>query len=371
MNHEYGSNIIWDNYMFEIEEVKGAIARIKVIGVGGCGCHVINSFVINSLSGVEFIAVNTGTKSLNRSLARLTVQIGKELTKGDGAGGDPEKGRLAALKDKETLMSCLEETDIVFIIAGMGKGTGTGAAPVIASIAKEKGVFTIAAVIKPFFFEGRRRFQHAEEGLRELTKWVDAFIIIPNDKICPNVQKGTPLLKSFEIANDALRKVIAGILDVILSRGFINTDIADLRTIMKIGGRTLVGMGSGKGEGAAVEAAKKAVSNPLLEGALLDGVKGILVNITGGPGMSLDALKDAASLIYDIDDEANIILGTVIDEDMEDEVRVTLIASGVDDKGGELFSRRRWTPNKKPIVFTGAESILSKDIARLSEHLKK
>lgn len=357
--------------MFEIEEVKGAVSRIKVFGVGGCGCNVINSIVIKSLSEVEFIAVNTGIRSLNRSLAHLKVQIGKELTRGDGAGGDSEKGRLAALEDKETLMSCLEETDIVFIIAGMGKGTGTGAAPVIASIAKEKGIFTIAAVIKPFYFEGTRRSQHAEEGLRELIKFVDAFIIIPNDKICPNVQKGTPLLKTFEIVNNALRKVIAGILDVILSRGFINTDIADLRTIMKMGGRTLVGMGSGKGDGAAVEAAKKALSNPLLEGALLDGAKGILVNITGGPGMSLDALKDAASLIYDIADEAHIILGTVLDEDMVDEVRVTLIATGVDATCDELFRSRRWTPNKKPIVFKGAESILSKNVVRLSEHLKK
>jgi len=357
--------------MFEIEEVKESGPRIRIFGVGGCGCNVINSIVTKNLSDVEFIAVNTGTRSLNRSLAHQKVQIGRELTGGDGAGGDSEKGRHAALEDKETLMRCLEETDIVFIIAGMGKGTGTGAAPVIARLAKEKNLFTIAAVTKPFYFEGRQRSLHAEEGLRELKKCVDAFIIIPNDKICPNVQKGTPLMKSFEIANDALRKVIEGILDVILSRGFINTDIADLRTIMKMGGRTLVGIGSGKGEGAAIEAAKKAVSNPLLEGALLEGARGILVNITGGLSMSLDAIKDAASLIYDIDDEANIILGTVIDENMADEVRVTVIATGVDDKGDELLGNRRWRSQKKPIFFKGSESILSKNVARPSEQLKK
>ena len=357
--------------MFEIEESKKASLRIKVFGVGGCGCNVINSIIAKGRSEAEFIAVNTGIRGFDRSLAHVKVQIGKETTKGRGAGGDPGKGRSAALEDKDILISCLGEAGVVFVIAGMGKGTGTGAAPVIASLAKEKGCLTIAAVIKPFYFEGRKRLQNAEEGIRELEQCVDALVVISNDKICPHVQKGTSLLKSFEVVNAAMGKVVAGILDVILTRGLINTGIPDLRAIMKKGGRTLVGMGSGRGEGAAVEAAKNAISNPLLEGTLLDEASGILVNITGGPSMTLDAIKDATSLIYEIAPEANIILGTVIDEDLEDEVRVTLIAVGVDNKSEQAEGHRvrSWTPHKKPLLFKGSESLLSKKVARTSDNL--
>src|SRR5512139_3364104 len=315
--------------MFEFEDVERPLAKIKVVGVGGGGGNAINSMVAANLFGVEFISVNTDSQHLESSLAPLKVQIGGQLTKGLGAGSNPTIGRQAALEDREALAGCIEGADMVFITAGMGGGTGTGAAPVIAGIARELGVLTVGVVTKPFYYEGRKRSINAEEGLKELRKYVDTLIVIPNDRIHLVVEKGTPLLKSFSIANDVLRQAIQGISDVILRPGLINLDFADVRTIMEAAGKAVIGMGAATGEGSAREAAKQAISNPLIEEFSVDGAHRILVNITGGLNMSFDVLNEVGSLIHDsVHNEANIIVGTVIDPDMDDEVRVTVIATG-------------------------------------------
>lgn len=351
--------------MFELEDAGRLIANIKVIGVGGGGGNAINSMVAANLYGIEFIAVNTDNQHLDASLAPAKVRIGVSLTKGLGAGSNPVIGRQAALEDRDSLAGCIEGADMVFITAGMGGGTGTGAAPVIANIAKEMGVLTVGVVTKPFYYEGRKRAINAEEGIRELKKNVDTLIVIPNDRIHLVVEKGTPLLKSFSIANDVLRQAIQGISDLILIPGLINLDFADVKAVMQDAGRAVIGIGSGKGEGGAFEAAKKAISNPLIEESSINGAKGILINITGGLNMSIDAVQQAASLIYDsAHDDANIILGAVIDPDMDDEVRVTVIATGLEDRieKVELPHIKKWTPQKDPISLRGSERILSKSI---------
>jgi cell division protein FtsZ len=351
--------------MFELEDAGRLIANIKVIGVGGGGGNAINSMVAANLYGIEFIAVNTDNQHLDASLAPVKVRIGVSLTKGLGAGSNPAIGRQAALEDKDSLAGCIEGADMVFITAGMGGGTGTGAAPVIANIAKDMGVLTVGVVTKPFYYEGRKRAINAEEGIRELKKNVDTLIVIPNDRIHLVVEKGTPLLKSFSIANDVLRQAIQGISDLILIPGLINLDFADVKAIMQDAGRAVIGIGSGKGEGGAFEATKKAISNPLIEESSMNGAKGILINITGGLNMSIDAVQQAASLIYDsAHDDANIILGAVINPDMDDEVRVTVIATGLEDRveKAELPHIKKWSSQKDPISLRGSERVLSKSI---------
>jgi cell division protein FtsZ len=351
--------------MFELEDVGNLAAKIKVIGVGGGGGNAINSMVAANLYGVEFIAVNTDNQHLDASLAPVKVQIGTNLTKGLGAGSNPVIGRQAAVEDKDSLASCIEGANMVFITAGMGGGTGTGAAPVIANIAKEMGILTVGVVTKPFYYEGKKRAINAEEGIRELKKYVDTLIVIPNDRIHLVVEKGTPLLKSFSIANDVLRQAIQGISDLILIPGLINLDFADVKSIMEDAGRAVIGMGTGSGEGGAFEAAKRAISNPLLEESSIEGAKGILINITGGLNMSIDAVQEASSLIYDsAHDEANIILGAVINPDMEDEVRVTVIATGLEERIEKAeISLPKWAPKKEPINLKGSERVLSKNIS--------
>jgi len=351
--------------MFQLDEVSRLVARIKVIGVGGGGGNAINSMVSSDMFGIEFISVNTDKQHLEASLAPVKVQIGESLTKGLGAGSNPVIGRQAALDDKDSLLSVIEGADMIFVTAGMGGGTGTGAAPVVAALAQEMGILTVGVVTKPFYYEGRKRAINGEEGIRELKKCVDTLIVVPNDRIHLVVEKGTPLLKSFSIANDVLRQAIRGISDLILVPGLINLDFADVKAIMENAGRAVIGMGNAVGESGAFEAAKKAISNPLLEESSIEGAKGILINITGGLSMSLDAVQEAASLIHDsAHDEANIILGAVINADMEDSVQVTVIATGLEDRveKADLPQIKKWTPKKEPLSLKGSERILSKSI---------
>jgi cell division protein FtsZ len=351
----------------EIEEVKGQKARITVIGVGGAGGNAINNMIASNLHGVEFVAVNTDLQALETSLAPVKVQIGNKLTRGLGAGSNPQIGREAALEDQSAIAESIEGSDMVFITAGMGGGTGTGAAPVIAGIAKEIGAITVAVITKPFFYEGKIRCNNAEEGIKELKKNVDTFIVIPNDRIGLVVDKGTPILKSFSIANDVLKQAVQGISDIILVPGLINVDFADVRTIIEAKGRGLMGAGSGRGEGGAKEAAKKAISNPLIEEASIEGAKGILINITGGLELSINDVQEAASLIYDsAHDEVHFIFGAVIDSDIGDEVRVTVIATGFEDKKEiiELPQIKKWTPIKRAINLKASERVLSKNLGQ-------
>ena len=361
---------------FEIEDVGRPAAKIKVIGVGGGGGNAINSMVAGQIFGVEFIAVNTDIQHLDSSLAPARIQIGSDLTRGLGAGSNPVIGREAALESKEVLTGFIEGADMVFITAGMGGGTGTGAAPVIAGIAKDLGILTVAIVTKPFYFEGRKRAMNAEEGIHELKNHVNTLIVIPNDRISLVVEKGTSLLQSFSMVNDVLRQAVQGISDLILVPGLINLDFADIKAIMQKAGKAVIGMGTGKGEGGAFEAARKAILNPLLEKSSIEGAKGILINITGGLDISLDEIQTAASLIHDNShEEANIILGAVIDPEMDDRIRVTVIATGLDEKSEtvELPETRTWTPKKEapttaPAVKASGK-MLSKSIDMFTESL--
>lgn len=351
--------------MFEIEEVRGQKAKIKVVGVGGAGGNAINNMIASNLHGVEFIAVNTDMQALETSLASVKVQIGTNLTRGLGAGSNPQIGREAALEDPSMIAEHLEGSDMVFITAGMGGGTGTGAAPVIAGIAKELGAITVAVITKPFFYEGKIRYMNAEDGVKELKKNVDTLIVIPNDKIGLVVDKGTPLLKSFAVANDVLKQAVQGISDIILIPGLINVDFADVKTIIQDKGRGVMGSGVGRGEGGAIDAAKKAISNPLLEESSIEGAKGILVNITGGLELPLNDVKDAVSYIYDSShEEVHLIFGAVIDPDIGDEVRVTVIATGFDGQKEkvDLPQIKKWTPVKEPLAYRGSDRVLSKSL---------
>ncbi len=351
--------------MFEIEEVRGQTARIKVVGIGGAGGNAINNMIASNLLGVEFIAVNTDTQALETSLASVKVQIGANLTRGLGAGSNPQIGREAALEDSTLIAEHLEGSDMVFITAGMGGGTGTGAGPVIAGIAKELGAITVAVITKPFFYEGKIRCTNAEEGIMELKQNVDTLIVIPNDKIGLVVEKGTPLLKSFAVANDVLKQAVQGISDIILIPGLINVDFADVKTIIQDKGRGVMGSGIGRGERGAVDAAKKAISNPLLEESSIEGSKGILVNITGGLELALDDVKDAVSYIYDsAHEDVHLIFGAVIDPDVGEEVRVTVIATGFNDQKEkvDLPQIKKWTPIRQSLNLKGSERVLSKSL---------
>jgi len=351
--------------MFEIEEVRGQRAKIKVVGIGGAGCNVINNMIASSLRGVEFIAINTDLQILENSLAPVKVQIGAHLTRGLGAGSNPKIGKDAALEDATAIAESLEGADMVFITAGMGGGTGTGASPVVAGIGKKLSALTVAVVTKPFFYEGRIRSMNAEEGIKEIKKYVDTFIVIPNDRIGLVVEKGTPLLKSFALANEVLKQAVKGISDIILVPGLINVDFADVRAIISEQGRGVMGSGSGRGDGRALEAAKKAISNPLLEDSSIEGAKGILINITGGLELSLDEVQEAASFIYDsAHEDVNLIFGAVIDPDIDSEVNITVIATGFQQEKEkvELPQIKKWNPVKEPLSFRGSERVLTKNL---------
>jgi cell division protein FtsZ len=311
-------------------------ARIKVIGVGGGGGNAVNRMIEAGIEGIEFLVANTDLQALKRSGAPIKIQLGGKLTKGLGAGADPGIGRNAALEDTEKIIEVLEGADMVFVTTGLGGGTGTGAAPIIASLATELNALTVAVVTKPFHFEGRRRMQQAEEGLRELRECVDTVITIPNERLLHTVERGVSLADSFKVADDVLRQAVQGISDLITVPGLINLDFADVKSIMAGMGLALMGVGRASGEHRAMEATQQAISSPLLEEATIEGAKGVLINITGGPDLTLYEVNEASSIIREAaDPDANIIFGAVIDETMRDEMKITVIATGFDKESAD------------------------------------
>ena len=324
-----------------IEDTDHFGARVKVIGVGGGGSNAVNRMVRSGIAGVEFIVANTDAQALSHNAAPLCLQIGAKVTKGLGAGADPNVGRQAALEDTEQIISALDAADMVFVTTGLGGGTGTGAAPVIANLARELGALTVAVVTKPFAFEGRRRAVQAERGLEELRQCVDSVITIPNERLLATIDRSTAMSDAFAAADDVLRQAIQGISDLILVRGLINLDFADVMTIMSGKGLAIMGTGVGHGETKAVDAATKAVSSPLLEDASVDGARGVIINVTGGPDLSLVEVSEATSIIHAAaHEDANIIFGAVIDPDMEGQVKITVIATGFDRDGAEPATGR-------------------------------
>ena len=324
--------------MFELTEVCSEnLAKIKVIGVGGGGGNAVNTMIASCLQGVDFINANTDAQALGVSSAPVKIQIGSQITKGLGAGSDPEIGKQSALESRDEIRPYLEGADMIFITAGMGGGTGTGAAPVIAEIARECSILTIAVVTKPFQFEGKKRNMQAEEGIEQLREKVDTLIVVPNQRLLSLGGRNLSLLEAFKKADDILYQAVNGISDLILVPGLINLDFADVRSVMSNMGMAIMGTGIASGENRAVEAAQRAISSPLLEDNTIQGAHGILLNITGGSDMSLYEVNEASSLIQEeADEDANIIFGTVIDQNMEDEIRITVIATGFDD-----FARKK------------------------------
>ncbi|HEY9879186.1 MAG TPA: cell division protein FtsZ [Leptolyngbyaceae cyanobacterium] len=305
-----------------------SIARIKVIGVGGGGCNAVNRMISSGLSGIEFWSVNTDAQALHIAATNNSLQIGQKLTRGLGAGGNPAIGQKAAEESRDELSHALEGSDLVFITAGMGGGTGTGAAPIVAEVAKEAGALTVGVVTRPFTFEGRRRMAQAEEGIAALQGRVDTLIIIPNDKLLSVISEQTPVQEAFRVADDILRQGVQGISDIITIPGLVNVDFADVRAVMADAGTALMGIGVGSGKSRAREAAIAAISSPLLE-ASIDGAAGAVFNVTGGTDLTLHEVNAAAEIIYEgVDPNANIIFGAVIDERMQGEVRITVIATG-------------------------------------------
>ncbi|MBP2650017.1 MAG: cell division protein FtsZ [Firmicutes bacterium] len=318
--------------MLEFDMDLDQFAAIKVVGVGGGGNNAVNRMIAAGLQGVEFISVNTDAQALLLSHAPYRIQIGEKLTKGLGAGANPEVGEKAAQESREEIMEALKGADMIFITAGMGGGTGTGAAPVVAECAKEVGALTVGVVTRPFTFEGRRRQGQAERGIAKMKEKVDTLITIPNDRLMQVVDKRTPILEAFRIADDVLRQGVQGISDLIAVPGLINLDFADVKTIMVETGSALMGIGNASGDNRAVTAAEAAIKSPLLETSI-QGAKGVLLNITGGTSLGLFEVNEAADIIAQAaDPEANIIFGAVIDENFDDEVRVTVIATGFDAK---------------------------------------
>ena len=319
--------------MFEIDQVATQGAKIKVIGVGGSGCNAVNTMIKMGLQGVEFITMNTDKQALDASLAGTKVAIGQDVTRGLGAGANPEIGRKAALEDYAKIAELISGADMVFITAGMGGGTGTGAAPIVAKIAKEAGALTVGVVTKPFMFEGRKRAKHAEEGIQGLRENVDSLILIPNQRLLAVSGAKLSMMDAFKKADEVLLNAVQGISDLINCTGHINCDFADVRTIMNNRGMALMGIGFAKGEHRAVEAATNAISSPLLEDVSINGATGIIINITGGPDLSIHEVNEATTLIMEAaHPDAEIIFGTVIDETMNDSVKITVIATGLQTK---------------------------------------
>ncbi|RFU63188.1 cell division protein FtsZ [Peribacillus saganii] len=317
--------------MLEFDSNLDQLATIKVIGVGGGGNNAVNRMIEHGVQGVEYISVNTDAQALNLSKAEIKMQIGGKLTRGLGAGANPEVGKKAAEESKEQLEEALRGADMVFVTAGMGGGTGTGAAPVIAQIARDLGALTVGVVTRPFTFEGRKRATQAQGGISSLKEAVDTLIVIPNDRILEIVDKSTPMLEAFREADNVLRQGVQGISDLIATPGLINLDFADVKTIMSNKGSALMGIGIASGENRAAEAAKKAVSSPLLETSI-DGAQGVLMNITGGTNLSLFEVQEAADIVASASDQdVNMIFGSVINEALKDEIVVTVIATGFNE----------------------------------------
>ena len=330
---EAGNGYAWHGSQSKISSqldgiVPGNTARIKVIGVGGGGGNAVNRMVASELSGVEFWTINTDAQALVQSHAMKRLQIGQKLTRGLGAGGNPAVGQKAADESRDEIQAALEGADLVFIAAGMGGGTGTGAAPVVAQIAKETGALTVGVVTRPFTFEGRRRTKQANDGVSALQGCVDTLIVIPNDKLLSVISEQTPVQEAFRVADDVLRQGVQGISDIITIPGLVNVDFADVRSVMADAGSALMGIGMGSGKSRAREAAMTAISSPLLESSI-DGAKGVLLNVTGGDDLTLHEVTAASEIIAEaVDEDANIIFGAVIDEKMQGEVRITVIATG-------------------------------------------
>jgi cell division protein FtsZ len=321
--------------LFELEQVPQA-AKIKVIGLGGGGGNAVSRMMAAQFTGVEFIVANTDMQALRASPAPTKIQLGTKLTQGLGAGSNPEVGRDAALEEPEEITRLLEGADMVFITAGLGGGTGTGAAPVVASLAKDLGILTVAVVTKPFTFEGRKRLLQADAGMEALRGVVDTLISIPNQRLLSVVDRGTPLIEAFRVADTVLQQAVQGISDLILVPGLVNLDFADVRTIMSGMGMAMMGTGVGHGEHRALDAAQKAVASPLLDDTSIDGAKGILINFTGGTDLSIHELEEAARIVQEAaHEDANIIFGAVVDPALSDEVRMTVIATGFSERKHE------------------------------------
>ncbi|MDH3998433.1 MAG: cell division protein FtsZ [Desulfuromonadales bacterium] len=338
--------------MFELEESISAEAKIKVVGVGGGGGNAVNTMIVANVENVEFMVANTDAQALKASKAAMRIQLGPKLTKGLGAGANPEVGCEAAKEDRARLTELLQGSDMVFIAAGLGGGTGTGAAPVIAEVAKEVGALTVAVVTKPFGFEGKQRMVKADKGIEALKEVVDSLILIPNDRLSGLAGKKMGILDAFKPADDVLRQAVQGISDLITTHGMINVDFADVQTAMSERGMAMMGIGLAEGENRATTAAQQAISSPLLEEIDISGAKGVLVNITGSSSMTMDDYQEVANIIHDkVHEEANIFFGLVINEDMGEKIQVTAIATGF----GNSFDKTRRpneesgrTPGKSP-----------------------
>jgi cell division protein FtsZ len=348
--------------MIEFDENKNLAAKVKIIGIGGGGNNALNTMISYQLSGVDFIAANTDAQALAANMASNKLQLGENLTKGLGAGANPEIGRKAALEDVEKIREALKGSDMVFITAGLGGGTGTGGGPVIAEVAREMGALTVAIVTKPFHFEGKKRMKQAEEGLTNLRMTADALITIPNQRLLSISGKSMTLLEAFKKADEVLFHAAKGISDIIVGHGIINLDFADVRTVMAETGMALMGTGIASGENRSVEAAQRAISSPLLEDITIEGARGLLINITGGENMTLNEINEATTLVQkEAHEDANVIWGMVVDKAMKEEIRVTVIATGFGRK-----EEKRASQFKKvaPISFGLREQ--NKDIPHFS-----
>ncbi|WP_053956898.1 cell division protein FtsZ [Inediibacterium massiliense] len=353
--------------MLEFDVDMEQFAQIKVIGVGGGGNNAVNRMIESQLKGVQFVAINTDKQALFTSKAEYKIQIGDKLTKGLGAGANPEIGRKAAEESREDICQALQGADMVFVTAGMGGGTGTGAAPVVAQIAKEMGILTVGVVTKPFTFEGKRRLQHAELGIEQLKDKVDTLVTIPNDRLLQVAEKKTSIMDAFKIADDVLKQGVQGISDLIAVPGLVNLDFADVKTIMFEQGLAHMGVGRVSGENRAAEAAKQAIQSPLLETSI-EGAKGVLLNITGGQNLGLFEVNEAAELVAQAaDPEANIIFGAVIDENLKDELIITVIATGFESKktiNKKIIEKQNEQPkpNEQIVEKEVAENPISDDL---------
>jgi cell division protein FtsZ len=353
--------------MIEFDENKNLAAKVKIIGIGGGGNNALNTMISYQLSGVDFIAANTDAQALAANMAPIKLQLGENLTKGLGAGANPEVGRKAALEDVEKIREALKGADMVFITAGLGGGTGTGGGPVIAEVAREMGALTVAIVTKPFHFEGKKRMKQAEEGLANLKMTADALITIPNQRLLSISGKSMTLIEAFKKADEVLFHAAKGISDIIVGHGIINLDFADVRTVMVETGMALMGTGIAFGENRSIEAAQRAISSPLLEDITIEGARGLLINITGGENMTLSEINEATTLIQkEAHEEANVIWGMVVDKAMKDEIRVTVIATGFGKKEEKKASQLK---KAAPISFGLREQ--NKDLSHLSFNTKE
>jgi cell division protein FtsZ len=350
--------------MLEFDMDMESFARIKVIGCGGGGSNAVNRMIAGGVKGVEFITLNTDAQALQLSSAEIKLQIGEKLTRGLGAGANPEIGKKAAEESREMIENALRGADMVFVTAGMGGGTGTGAAPVVAEIAKELGALTVGVVTRPFSFEGRKRAMQGEMGIAALKEKVDTLIVIPNDRLLEIVDKNTPMLEAFREADNILRQGVQGISDLIAVPGLINLDFADVKTIMTERGSALMGIGVGSGENRAAEAARRAISSPLLETSI-DGARGVLMNITGGTNLSLYEVNEAADIVSSAaDPDVNMIFGAVINEDLKNEIVVTVIATGFEDNQKQTSAARR---TQQPIATNRPTPISNANTGRSKE----